>query len=192
MTGSIDFYKAGQSPWSLKHRIGVLCWEICWSIFCSWTPKPANAWRLLILRSFGAAVGPNAFVHQRARIAVPWHLEMQERATLGDRANIYALAPIVIGKGATIAQEAYICAGTHNFSSDRMELLTREIQIGEGAFVGARAFVMPGVRIGEYAVVGACSVVTRDVPPWKIVAGNPAQVVKEREIADDRRPDPHL
>ena len=56
--------------------------------------------------------------------------------------------------------------------------------IGGDVFIGARGFVMPGVQIGEGAVVGACAVVTKDVPPWTVVAGNPAREVKKRVLRE--------
>jgi putative colanic acid biosynthesis acetyltransferase WcaF len=56
-------------------------------------------------------------------------------------------------------------------------LQTAKITIGPGAFVCARAFIMPGVVVGARAIVGACAVVTRDVAPGMIVAGNPAREI---------------
>ena len=63
-------------------------------------------------------------------------------------------------------------------------LKTVSATICDGAWIGARAFVLPSVTIGEGAVVAACAVVTRDVPPWTVVAGNPAKVVQTRELKD--------
>ena len=61
-----------------------------------------------------------------------------------------------------------------------MPLVTAKITIGEDAFVGARAFVLPGVTIGARSMIGACSVVTRDVPENVIAAGNPCKVLRAR------------
>ncbi|GAB3333743.1 colanic acid biosynthesis acetyltransferase WcaF [Larkinella ripae] len=161
------------SPWSVKHRIKMLVWEYVWAILCSWTPKPANAWRLFWLKLFGTKIYGSPFVHQRARIQVPWNLILHDHACLGDRANAYSLGIIEIHEHATIAQEAYLCTGTHAFDQAALNLVTAPISIGPHVFVGARAFIMPGVSVGKRAIVGACSVVTKDVAPRKIVAGNP-------------------
>jgi putative colanic acid biosynthesis acetyltransferase WcaF len=61
-------------------------------------------------------------------------------------------------------------------------LVYEPIKIGQFAWVAAQAFVGPGVTIGEGAVVGACAVITKDVEPWTVVAGNPARYIKKREI----------
>ena len=115
------------------------------------------------------------FVHQRARIQIPWNLILHHQACLGDRANAYSLGVIEIEAGATVAQEVYLCTGTHAFDQPAMNLVTSPITIGANSFIGARAFIMPGVSVGRRAIVGACSVVTRNVAPGSTVAGTPAR-----------------
>lgn len=171
---------AYDSPWPNSHRVLRVLWEFCWVIFCSWTPKPLNEWRLFWLRVFDAKIDGRPFVHQRARIAVPWNLTLHDRACLGDRANAYSLAEIEIGARATVAQEAYLDTGSHDFDQAGLPLVAAKITIGEDAFIGARAFLLPGVTIGARSVVGACSVVTHDVPADVIAAGNPCQVLRKR------------
>ena len=168
------------SPWTASERLLRILWEVCWTVFCVWTPKPLNEWRLFWLRVFDAKIHGTPFVHQRARIAVPWNLTMHDRACLGDRANAYSLGEIEIGARATVAQEAYLSTGSHDFSRAEMPLVTAKITIGEDAFVGARAFVLPGVTIGSRSVIGAGSVVTRDVPENVVAAGNPCKVLRPR------------
>ncbi|MFL6590714.1 MAG: DapH/DapD/GlmU-related protein [Chthoniobacterales bacterium] len=175
-----DQSAAQESPWSRQDRVMRLLWEFCWFVFCVWTPKPANPWRLFWLGLFGATIEGKPFVHQRARITIPWHLTLRDRACLGDRANAYTLGPIEIGERATVAQEAYLSTGSHDFSHPALQLVTAKITIGPDAFVGARAFVMPGVEIGARSVIGACSVVTKDVPADVFAAGNPCTVLRPR------------
>ena len=56
--------------------------------------------------------------------------------------------------------------------------------IGDGVWIGARAIILPGVTIGEGAVVAAGAVVTKDVDPWAVVGGNPAKFIKKRELSE--------
>jgi putative colanic acid biosynthesis acetyltransferase WcaF len=170
----------GRSPWSARTRVRILIWEWCWNLFCRWTPKPFNSWRLLWLRAFGAEIIGSPFVHQRARIQIPWNVTLHDQSCLGDRANLYSLGRIEVGRRAVIAQEAYICCGTHDFEKKDLPLVTGTVHIGDEVFIGARAFVLAGVRIGERAIVGACSVVTRDVAADTINAGNPSRVIRDR------------
>ena len=165
------------TPWPLRQRLAQLAWQVAWLSLCQWTPKPLNPWRLMVLRLFGATIRGTPFVHQRARIEHPWNLELHHRACVGDRTALYSLARIFLGEGATVAQEAYLCTGTHDFNHPAFALLTSPILVEPLAFVGARAFVMPGVTLGERCVVGAMSVVTRDVAPKATVVGNPARQV---------------
>jgi putative colanic acid biosynthesis acetyltransferase WcaF len=153
----------------------MLLWEMCWTVFCRWTPKPLHVWRLIWLRAFGAEVDGWAFVHQRARIQKPWLLKLGRDACIGDLANIYNLGAVEIGARAIVAQEAYLCTGTHAFDQPDVPLVTAPIKIGEAAFIGARSFVLPGVTVGEGAIVGACAVVTKDIEPFTVNAGNPSR-----------------
>ncbi len=175
-----DQESAYVSPWSWQEKVGRLAWEIVWPLLCAWTPKPLNPWRLFWLKCFGAKIEGKPFVHQRARIQIPWNLTLRHRSCLGDRANAYSLGEIEIGEGGTVAQEAYLCTGTHDFAHPALRLRVAKITIGPHAFISARAFILPGVIVGEGAIVGACAVVTRDVEAFSIVVGNPARRIGTR------------
>lgn len=175
-----DQASAYASPWSLRARLGMLLWSLSWKLLCSWTPKPLNLWRLFILRCFGTQIEGRPFVHAKARIHIPWHLKLAHRACLGERAQAYTLGHITLEEGCTVAQEAYLCTGTHDFSSPQLPLQTAPIVIGKDAFVGVRAIILPGVHVGERAIVGAGAVATKDVAPDMMVAGNPARVIGPR------------
>lgn len=165
------------SPWSIRWRLRMLLWELTWALLCCWTPKPLNSWRLFWLRLFGTKIEGRPFIHQRARIQIPWHLTIEDRACVGDRANLYSLAPITLERGCIVAQEAYLCTGDHDLDHADKPLITAPIVVGADAFIGARAIILKGITIGARAIVGAGSTVTKDVTADSRVAGNPAKIL---------------
>ncbi len=170
-----------ESPRSaLEQLLGAL-WSVVWCIFCRWTPKPFNKWRIVWLKLFGAHIADKCFVHQRANITIPWNLTMHEGACIGDSATIYNYATVELGVLSVVAQECYLCTASHNFDLAEFPLTTANITVGAHAFLGARAFVLPGVIIGEGAVLGACSVATKDIQPWTVNVGNPCKQITSRK-----------
>lgn len=172
--------KRTDSPWTFKHKFKMLIWDYIWVLFCRWTPKPFNKWRIFWLKIFGAQINGHVFVHQRSYIQIPWHIILHDGACIGDKVVLYSLDIIEIGANSTIAQESYLCTGSHDFTKDALPLETKKIQIKQNVFVGARAFIMPGVIIEDGAIVGACSVVYKNVERNAIVAGNPSKTIKYR------------
>jgi len=172
-----------QNPWPWWTQVLLSCWRFSWLVFCRWTPKFFNPWRILVLKVFGANLSGMPFIHSTARIQIPWNLTMKHRACLGEHTNAYSLGKIDIQEGATIAQEAYLCTGTHDFNDPSLQLVTKPITIGKNSFIGARAMILPGVCIGDQAIVGAMSLVSKDVPDHQIVAGNPAKKIGERPVS---------
>ncbi len=92
----------------------------------------------------------------------------------------------MLGARCTVAQQAYLCGGTHDFTLANLPLVVGQITVGADAFIGARAFVMPGVTIEEGTVVGACSLVSKDLPPWTFCAGNPCKPLGPRSFAAEK------
>ena len=173
-----------QNPWPWWTQVLLICWRLSWLGFCRWTPKFFNPWRLLILKVFGAKISGIPFVHSSVIIKVPWHLTLHHRACLGEKANVYSLGQIELHENVTVAQEVYLCSGTHDIHSPVFQLITKEIEICSNAFVGARAMILPGVRIGKNAVVGAMAVVAKNVGSNTIVVGNPASNIGSRKNYD--------
>ena len=99
---------------------------------------------------------------------------------VGPRVAIYNLAHVTFQRGANVSQNCHLCAGTHDYGRWSMPLVAKPIIVGANAWLGADVFVGPGVSIGELCVVGARSVVVKDMPPRTVCAGNPCRVLKER------------
>ncbi|CAH0497199.1 DapH/DapD/GlmU-related protein [Novosphingobium sp. CECT 9465] len=88
--------------------------------------------------------------------------------------------PLYIGNNVNVSHYTLIHTLTHIVNSPYFHAQQRPVAIMDDAWIGARAIILPGVTIGQGAVVAAGAVVSRDVPPYAIVSGNPAQVVGER------------
>ena len=165
---------------SLGDRLLRAVWGLCWLILYRPSPRPLHAWRSLLLRAFGAKMGPRCHFYPGSKVWAPWNLVCADQVTAGDGAEIYNPAPMTFGSHAIVSQEAYLCGATHDFNDPAFPLLAYRMEIGAYAWVCARASVGPGVNVGEGAVLGLGSVATRDLESWGVYAGVPAVKVKER------------
>ena len=109
---------------------------------------------------------------------------MGNYSCLSEYVECYSVEQITIGDEVVVSQGAFLCCASHDITSPIMELTYAPITIESQAWIAARAFIGPGVTVREGAVVGACAVVTKDVEPWTVVAGNPARVIKKRILKD--------
>ena len=170
-----------QSPFSFQHKLLRLTWGCVWLLLFRPSPYFLPKWRTFLLRCFGARVSRLAFVSPSCRIWYPPNLQMDDNAVLGPQVECYCVHPIRIGADVMVSQNAWLCTASHDISDPGRRLTGGAITLQRGSWVFARAFVGPNVTIGEGAIVGAMAMVTRDVPPFAVAAGNPARVVKNRQ-----------
>jgi acetyltransferase-like isoleucine patch superfamily enzyme len=119
------------------------------------------------------AVHMNCFVTGR-------NISIGDRTVLNRGCYLDGRGGLAIGRDVSVSPECYLVSLTHDPHDPGFRAIPRPVEIGDRAWIGARAIILPGVRIGEGAVVGAGAVVTRDVGPFEIVAGNPARKIGER------------
>ncbi|HEY0947730.1 MAG TPA: putative colanic acid biosynthesis acetyltransferase [Opitutaceae bacterium] len=171
-----------RSPYPRHEWLLRLLWLGVQSTLFRWSPRPLHPWRAWLLRCFGAQIGAPArtVIFPTAQVFFPWKLTLEPRAMVGPRVIIYNLAPVRLRFGANLSQGVHLCAGTHDFQRWEMPLVARPIDIGRNAWIAAEVFVGPGVTIGELSVVGARSVVTKDLPARMICAGQPCRPLKPR------------
>lgn len=167
-----------------------LAWAVVQSTVFRWSPRRLNAWRVWLLRMFGATIARTAVVRPSARVWHPWIFTMGEHSCLAEHVLVYNLGPVTIGDHTVVSQHAELCAGTHDYRQRELPLVRPTIVLGNGVWVCAKAFVGPGVVVGDNAIVGACAVASRDVPEGMIVAGNPAKVIKARPRPESMGPGP--
>ena len=158
-----------------------------------------------------AATANSVQIFEHALILKPEHIELSEGVRIDDYAKIEGGEGIRIGKYVHIASFASILGGgraeigdfagiaqgarivtgkghpfEHMFpaqppEADPYHTVRGKIILGVFSFVAVNAVILPNVEIGEGAIVGACSVVRENVPPWSIVYGSPARVVAQRK-----------
>jgi putative colanic acid biosynthesis acetyltransferase WcaF len=164
----------------LRNRLRRIGWNITWLLLYRPSPRPLHAWRAMLLRRFGAQLGPHCHFYPNSRIWAPWNLICGDQVTAADDAEIYNPAPITLGSHVVLSQAAYLCGATHDYDDSAFPLLAFSMHVGAYAWVCARASVAPGVNLGEGAVLGLGSVATRDLEPWSVYAGTPAVKLKKR------------
>lgn len=179
MTINNEVIYVGKS-FSLKNRVGRVAWSFVEIILFRFSPKTLHNWRAFLLRCFGAKVGKRTQVYPGVKIWAPWNLELAEGSVVSNGVILYSQGKIIIGPGAVISQGAHLCVGTHDYTVPDLPLITKAIHIGAHAWVAAEAFIHPGVTIGTGCVIGARSVVTKDMPDWMVCSGHPCKPIKAR------------
>ncbi|HII08889.1 MAG TPA: galactoside O-acetyltransferase [Methanosphaera sp.] len=132
----------------------------------------------LLKELFGDNIGKNS------TITAPFSGAAFDQIVMGDNVFINSNSLLMARGGITFEDDVMLAANVQVISNnhdvyDRQVLTCKPVLIKEGAWIGAGATILPGVCVGKYAVVGACAVVTKDVPDYAVVVGNPAKVVKE-------------
>lgn len=164
---------------SLKNKLGRLIWNISYVIlFRPFITRLFKKWRVLVLKCFGAKIEWSSHVYASAKIWAPWNLEIGENSSIGPKVDVYNQGKISIGNNTVISQKTYLCASSHDYTQKDFPLVLKPIQIGNGVWIAADAFIGPAVTIGNNAVVAARSVVIKNIDDNTIVGGNPASVIK--------------
>ncbi|HEX4792949.1 MAG TPA: WcaF family extracellular polysaccharide biosynthesis acetyltransferase [Humisphaera sp.] len=169
-------------PYRTSEYLRRAIWEIVQAMLFRFSPRRLPAWRRMLLRCFGAKISATANIRPTVKVFHPWLLSIGEWTALGDDVIVYNLGPVEIGAHSVVSHGAYLCAGTHDYTQPNLPLQRPLIKVGSGVWICAQAFIGPGVAIGNNSVVGARSVVMKDVPDAVVVAGNPARVIKAREM----------
>lgn len=170
-----------RDSFSMKHRLARLMWQTVYLLFYRFSPRPMHAWRSMLLRLFGAKMGPGCHFYPSGKVWAPWNLTCEDCCTLGDRAEIYNPSPIYLESCCIISQQGYVCGATHDYNQPDFPMISYNMRLGAHSWICARASVSPGVNVGAGAVLGLGSVASTDLEPWTVYSGVPALKVKMRE-----------
>ena len=142
---------------------------------------PSHLIRLFIYRLAGIKIGKDSRIHYGCHFFQPKNIRLGEDTIVGDHAFLDGRAPLSIGNHVDIASQVLIYNSKHDIDSTDFKPIEQEVQIGDYVFIGPRAIIMPGVKIGKGAIIAANAVVTKDVPPFHVVGGIPARFIRERK-----------
>lgn len=137
--------------------------------------------RAALLRLGGASIGRKCVIRRGLILQESFRLRLGDRVFINAGCCFDCSMPITVGDDVQLAYQVTLITGNHRIGGERQRAgphTPRPIVIGSGAWIGARAIILPGVTVGDGAVVAAGAVVTRDVPPNTLVAGIPAAVVR--------------
>jgi len=162
----------------------ALCFWLGNHVFLTIAPYPLRHW--FLRRYCGVVLGEGATICAGSFVT-GYNVRIGAGSVVNRGCYLDGRAALRIGDNVDIAHLVLIQTLTHDPRSPDFAVQARPVAIGDHAWIGARAIVCPGVTIGEGAVVGMGAVVTRDVAPWTIVAGNPARPIGTRPRMVARR-----
>lgn len=137
----------------------------------------SEEYQKLLKEIFGENLGENSFISAPVYGACVETMKIGKNCFINSNLLAMARGGITIEDDVMIAGNVQLLTNNHDVY-DRQILTCKPILIQQGAWIGAGVTILPGVSIGRYAIVGAASVVTKDVPDYGVVVGNPAKIVK--------------
>lgn len=147
---------------------------------------PLKSVRHFFYELAGMKIGEGSTIHTWARFFQPKGIEIGEDSIIGDHVFLDGRAKLKIGNHVDIASQVLIYNSEHDLASEGFDPVEAPVTIEDYVFIGPRAIILPGVKIGKGAAIGAGAVVTRDVPEFAIVGGVPAVKIGERKNKDLR------
>ncbi len=145
---------------------------------------PSHLLRNGIWQLFGLKMGSGSTLHTGVRVYDPRNIVIGKGTIVGFGSFIDGRDKVQIGDHTDIASEVMIYSQQHDLTADDFKAYGAPVKIGNYVFIGPRAIILPGVTVGNGAVIAAGAVVTKDVVDLSIVAGVPAKPIGERKLKD--------
>lgn len=143
---------------------------------------PFHSFRNFCYRLSGIKIGKGSTIHMWARFFQPKNIIIGSGTIIGDNCFLDGRTELKIGDNVAIASQALIYNSQHDIHSEDFRPVEKTVEIGDYCFIGPRAIILPGVKIGKGAVVAAGAVVSKDVESMTVVGGVPAREIKKREV----------
>ena len=131
----------------------------------------------LMKELFYNQIGENSIVNNKLTVVRPKNVKIGKNVNIMNGVLMMSAGGMTIEDNVRIAANVQLISNNHD-PYDRYVITCKPILIKEGAWIGAGATILPGVTVGKYAIVGANSVVSKDIPDYAVAVGTPAKVVK--------------
>lgn len=166
----------------ILRRIKTVSLEFCLMLLRWVGYVPSHCFRKAVYIISGVKIGKGSTVHMWANFFDPKGVEIGEDTIIGDHCFLDGRDKLKIGNHTDIASQVLIYNSEHNLEAEDFRAITAPVEIGNYVFIGPRAIILPGVSIGEGAVVAAGAVVTKNVEPFVVVGGVPAKEIGKRNL----------
>lgn len=177
-----DLSSFDNSDYRPGSRFKIVIWYFFNILFLKNSWNPFSKLKVAVLRMFGAKIGKGVVIKPAVNIKYPWKLEVGDYVWIGENVWIDNLSQVTLKSHSCISQGAMLLCGNHNYKKTSFDLIVRSIVLEEGCWVGAKALVTQGVKVGSHAVLTAGSTACKDLKPYGIYSGHPAEWKKERTI----------
>ena len=137
----------------------------------------------------GVKMGRGVHFYERYHIRAPKGIRIGDEVNIGPGVLLDGRCGLTIGNKVTISYEAIVWTQSHDYNSPNFAGKGAPVTIGNKAWICSRAIILPGITVGEGAVVASGAVVTHDVPPYTVVGGIPARAIGMRNIIDNNDED---
>jgi putative colanic acid biosynthesis acetyltransferase WcaF len=157
-------------------------WYIANRLFINtYLPWPMT-FKVIILKAFGAKIGIGVVVKPKVNIKYPWFLSIGNSCWIGENVWIDNLTMVTMEANVCLSQGSMLLTGNHDYTKSTFDLIIKPIILENGAWIGAKATVCPGVKVGSHAVLTVNSVASGNLEPYGIYQGNPAKYLKTRNL----------
>lgn len=182
----VDLSKYNNSWYNHGPILRRLLWLVLGRVFINtYFPIPAK-FKVFVLRAFGAKMGRGIMIKPKVNIKYPWLLEVGDNTWIGEKVWIDNLDLVSIGCNVCLSQGVMLLTGNHDYKSPTFDLMIGKITLEDCVWIGAKSLVTPGVICYENSVLGAASVLNKNLPHNQIWSGNPAVYLRNRIIKTDK------
>jgi putative colanic acid biosynthesis acetyltransferase WcaF len=162
--------------------IKQVLWYFVNALFIRNYLMPVSGVKVALLKMFGAKIGTAVTIKPGVNIKYPWLLTIGSNTWIGENVWIDNLCEVHIGSNVCLSQGAMLLPGNHDFKREAFDLIVKEINVEDGAWVGAKSVVCPGVTCGTHSVLTVGSIASSNLEPYGIYKGNPIVKLKDRNI----------